>query len=216
MNSITSLSLAAVLGLLAVTTSGCASDASAQEPLQTTESAVSEDALRSEARIVADFKRAVVGLESNGGEGDPDPFKVILVQPQQGDTMSFPSLAKRIGPAIPELPNDYCEDEAPVPCVPNYGFQSGTTMSQYWAEKTAAPNPADYVGDAAGLRAERAKVQKYLKLKTLVAQNLRTPINLTIGVQAYGSIENGAVAQVLVGKLPSGKLLVIYGIDIWT
>ena len=57
----------------------------------------------SEKAAVKEFEAAVVGLMSNGGEGDPSPFKVITVKLGARDTMTNATLAQRIVPRIPEL-----------------------------------------------------------------------------------------------------------------
>lgn len=207
-----SLSISRVLGpaflLLGILATGCATEAEAQ--VSDVELEGGGDALGSEAQVVAAFKKAVRGLKSNGGEGDPMQLKVMLLPGAPNDSMSFPKVATRVGAAIPELREG--TDGAPQV----YGFQCGVTMAAYWAENTAEPKPSDYKGDAAGLRKARSDAAKFRALKLLSDANLKSVVNLTVGVDMDGSIENGAVAQVLAGKLPSGKLLVIYGIDIWT
>ena len=83
-------------------------------------------------------------------------------------------------------------------------------MHEYWARETTLDleNGGDPVE-------EQLRVDKMKALKVLCDAKFTKMVNLTLGV-GNGTIETGEVAHVLIGKLPSGKLLVIYGIDVWT
>ncbi len=170
----------------------------------------SEEALTSgDKAIVNEFKKAVVGLESGGGEGDPQPFEVITVSLRKGDTMNFQTLAVRVGKKIPNLTNPDRDSEED-----GYGFQTGYPMSKYWENELTVQTDLE----PEQMPAERARAAKMKSLKALCDAKLTNMVNLTLGRTYEGgdSIETGEVAHVLIGKLPSGKLLVIYGVDVWT
>jgi len=197
--------LASLLAISSLSLGGCAATV---EPESSSEVA-SEEALTSgDKAIVAEFKKAVQGIESGGGEGDPQQWEVITVSLRKGDTMKFEALTNRVAPKIPNL-SDPSRDESETPI---YGFDLGYPMHEYW-EKELAIDP-----EAEDMPAERARATKMKALKALCESRLTNMVNLTMGRTYEGgdSIETGEVAHTLIGKLPSGKLLVIYGIDVWT
>lgn len=192
----------AFIMLASSVTVGCAADATSDVGEQ-------EADLTSGDRVVVEsLKDAVDGLLSNGSEGDPQPFQVITVSLKAGDTMSFETLARRIGPRIPEVKGH----DSSV----RYGFQNGQPQGEYWTEATAEPNPADYEGDDEGLAQAQKQAAGMREVQKIFAKEVVQTVNITIGQSYSNSIEHGAVAQCLIGKLRSGKLVVIYGIDIWT
>jgi hypothetical protein len=157
------------------------------------------------------FRAALVGISSDGSEGDPVPYRAIVVTAKPGDAWVAETLAARIGPKIPDI-----REKAAV-----YGYQSFTTgsdMANYWADATAIQVEPDADADAVAAATQRS--ERMQQLRVLCDQNLTHMTHMVVGVRSDkrdpGSIENGAVAPMLVGQLPSGKWLVMYGIDIWT
>lgn len=93
-----------------------------------------------------------------------------------------------------------------------------TSSPGVWSRRTRlslqsrAPDP-DQSEDR---KAETLRVAQFKKLKALSEKRFKAVTNFTFGSDRFGSIENGLVAHVLVGRLPSGNLIVIYGYDVWT
>lgn len=199
--------LALVLAASSLSLGGCAAPT---EPESSSE-VESEEALTSgDKAIVDDFKKAVQGLESGGGEGDPQQLQVITVKPRSGEGMDFATLTKRIAPKIPNLADVMADEEEGKGA--SYGFITGRPMKEYWQGKLEVDPDAD---DA---RAESERVEKWRKVNALSDKHFTKVVNFTMGVTYgdVGQIETGEVAHVLIGKLPSGRLVVIYGIDVWT
>jgi hypothetical protein len=170
-------------------------------------SVAAEDDLSREKSDLKIFRDALQGIESNGGEGDPVPYQAILVTSKVGDLLDADTLATRIGAKIPGIRTRNAV----------YGFQSyqsGGDMAVFWAAETAINS------DAEDEEEEKIRVRKMKKLRALCESKLKNLSTLVVGVRSTpadpASIENGAVADVIVGQLPSGKLVVLYGINIWT
>jgi hypothetical protein len=200
MNS--ALRFLAVTALSAFTFGGCASVSPSEQAGDALES--TEEDLSTAAELKP-FRDALVGISSGGSEGDPVAYKAILVTLQPGDTWNADTLAARIGPKLREVRQ----------AGATYGYQSFTTgraMTKFWKEETTAGADADAEDKARALRMKG--------LKALCAQKLTQVTFMVVGVRSISTepstIENGAVAPLIVGKLANGKLVVMYGIDIWT
>jgi hypothetical protein len=192
--------------LLVANATGCAASV---------ESAVDVDADAAEAELsnapdLKLFRDALAGISSSGSEGDPVAYRAVIVRLQAGDTWNADTLANRIGAKIPQLRTR----RQPGASYGYQGFVTGTAMNAYWSKETTAdPNAEDPV--SAKVRAVRMKA-----LKALCAQKLTNVTHMVVGVLGVAtdpaSIETGAVAPLIVGKLANGRLIVLYGIDIWT
>jgi hypothetical protein len=153
------------------------------------------------------FQAALVGISSSGSEGDPVPYRAIVVSLKAGDTWNAETLAARIGAKLPEVRS----------AGATYGYQGFTTgraMTKFWKDETTVP------ADASDPVEAKARAERMKGLKVLCAQKLTNVTSMVVGVRSDAnvpsSIENGAVAPLIVGKLANGKLIVLYGIDIWT
>jgi hypothetical protein len=152
------------------------------------------------------FRDALQGISSRGSEGDPVAYRAIMITLQPGDVWNAETLAARIGPRISRI-----RQSGAV-----YGYQGYATgsraMSAYWAQQTKPQDPADPI--------EVRRAAQMKALQKLCGEKLTRVTSMVVGVRSTpadaSSIENGAVAPLIVGKLASGKLVVMYGIDIWT
>jgi hypothetical protein len=195
--------LMAVSCLVLAAQTGCAPavDVADEEVTQSAEAELSN------AADLKLFRDALVGIDSSGSEGDPVAYRALAITLKTGDAWNADTLATRIGARIPQIRQ----------AGARYGYQgfvTGAAMEAYWAsETTADPGAEDPV--AAKARAGRMKA-----LKTLCKQKLTNVTHMVVGVRSIateaGSIENGAVAPLIVGRLANGRLIVLYGIDIWT
>ena len=173
-----------------------------------------EEELSSRATLKA-FRDALIGIESGGGEGDPVPYRALLVDWKAGDPWNADTLSKRIGPHIREL-GELREGD------PKYGYQGGGRIAEFWHDRTTVDEADLRAQDKSPEDIKKAKqvAAKWAKLKVLCDAKLTDVREIVIGVRSMAntpsSIENGAVAPTLVGKLPNGKVVVMYGIDIWT
>jgi hypothetical protein len=171
------------------------------------EASQSGEAELSNAADLKLFRAALVGISSSGSEGDAVAYRALAIALKAGDSWNADTLATRIGARIPQI------READA----RYGYQSfvtGSAMEAYWMRETnVSPDAEDPA--AAKVRADRMKA-----LKALCKQKLTNVTHMVVGVRSVpsepGSIENGAVAPVIVGRLKNGRLIVLYGIDIWT
>jgi hypothetical protein len=79
-----------------------------------------------------------------------------------------------------------------------------------------APVRADFETDAE-FAAAQATVEKWKALRALVDANLTGVKGYHFGSRSPGgSLETGAVALTIVGQTPSGRVVILYGITIWT
>ena len=90
-------------------------------------------------------------------------------------------------------------------------------LAQTFADYTAEPTDTDGL-DADTIAQEKAQAAQWRKVQALLTEALTDLSYADIGYRAYerGSLETGAVAHVFYGRLPSGALVAIWGIDIWT
>lgn len=185
----------------AVLFTGCASSASREGEVDV-ESA-SEDLTTQEQ--LQPFRDALRGISSRGSEGDPVPYRAIMVTLKEGDTWDADTLAARIGPRISRIR----ERDA---IYGHQQFATGYAMRAFWEQETTPRDPAD--------PNEVARASRMAALRTLCASKLTRVTHLVVGRRSNpaepSSIETGAVAPLIVGKLRNGKLVVMYGIDIWT
>lgn len=86
-----------------------------------------------------------------------------------------------------------------------------------WNDLTADPNPTDYASDEE-LAAAKAEAKQWAEVEALFEGNLQDLRSFVMGYRAYpnSSLETGAVAHVILGRSASGRVIAIYGIDIWT
>jgi hypothetical protein len=187
--------------------SACAStadDGAAASELETSEADLTAVQRSEDKAALKLFQDALIGISSSGSEGDPVAYKAFTMAWKSTDAWDADTLAKRIGGRLPEI-------KSAGAVYGHQGFQTGRSMTSFWkGETTADPSDAD-----AAARASRMKT-----LKALCAKNLTNVTHMVVGVRSVAtdasSIENGAVAPMIIGKLPSGRLVVMYGIDIWT
>lgn len=204
-----SLKLSLILVALAASpllVAGCAADASSSDPA----AAGDEDDVvsASDKQLEQQIRDAVTGLSTSGSEGDPDPYKVVSIKLAKGATTTDDVLLSKILPKLKGLSRS--DDTFP-------GMQDGSKIADYWKEATAAPKRADFDTDADFAQAQKDAAQ-WKKVQDVVTANLHDVRSVTLGYadSRGGSIETGLVAQVIVGILPSGRAIAIYGFDVWT
>lgn len=147
----------------------------------------------SDVKLEKQLEGLLDGLETGGGEGDADPYKVLGYRPKSGEAFDDDLLLTRLLPKmIPASEEAYAN------------FQ----------ERPAADEWKDLIDDADDAQtADKWKVVKKFFDKNLT--NVRT-VTLGWAMEPKGSIETGAVAQVIVGQTASGRVIAIWGVDIWT
>lgn len=170
---------------------GCAADSSA--PVEAGEEA--DVVSSSDAKLKKELGELIAGLETGGGEGDPDPYKVIDYRPKSGEKLDDATLYKRLLPKM--LPGRTGEGEA-------FPGMQERPIADEWKDLTADEDPA------------RAK--KWKEVKKFFDANLKGSRALVLGWASSegGSIETGEVAQVIVGVTASGRIIAIWGVDVWT
>jgi len=172
---------------------GCAAPTESSEaPADSDESEVKAS---NDAKLEKELGALIDGLETGGGEGDADPYKVLGYRPKSGEKFDDALLLKRLLPEM--IPASLDEEE----CFAN--FQERPAADE-WADLTSDEDPA--------LAAKWKAVKKFFDKNM---KNVRT-VTLGWAMQPDGSIETGAVAQVIVGQTASGRVIAIWGIDIWT
>jgi hypothetical protein len=161
----------------------------------------------SDAAIEKEIGGAIVGLETSGGEGEPDPYKVTHLRLRTTEKMTDEVLLRRL---LPKL-RGVARDDDPIAGLDE------TPITSAWAELTAEPN-ASYVQDASVLAKARATAKKWREVKDVVDRTLTNVRYVDMGYRGSpgGSLETGAVAHVIVGQTTSGRVIAIWGIDIWT
>ncbi len=179
-------------------TNACAAtteDFSVDSAAQTT---TSDEALTSADRTaLRQLRTALVGHTSSGSEGDPTQYKAVLLPASLSGSLTNAKVAAAAGPLIPELREVRRRVGGP------FAAQSGVAMDDYWRNELSR----------AGSVPEQARV---VNLMDTVNANMSQISNVVVGVRRSGTLENGAVAPMVVGKLPSGRAVALYGIDIWT
>lgn len=193
-----------MLATLGFSSVGCATEvASSEEAIDENEA----DLNSRERSVLSRLGHAVRGVFWDGSEGDPQQVRVMTVSlPRSASFSNNDALARAIGARVPELKGRNV----------TYGFQAGPSMAEFWQRELAQPDPNEFEGDADGLAREQRRATQMRAVKAIFDQETVASTNLVVGRLENGSIENGAVAACLVGRLPSGKLIVIYGIKIWT
>lgn len=191
-----------VFALLAPLAVGCADDSAA--PAESDEADV---VTASDTALKKEIGDAIAGLETGGGEGDPDPYKVADVKLRRGETMTDDVLLKRLLPKLTGV----ARNDDPIPGL------DPTPIAKAWADYTAAPRPEDYE-TAEELNAAKAAVEKWKNVKKIFDTKLTNVKYFDMGYRSspQGSLETGAVAHVFVGQSPTGRIIAIWGIDIWT
>ncbi len=183
---------------LCALTSACAFTASEGVASQDTELSVSEDSLSSgDKAALRDVREALKGHTSRGSEGDPTQYKAALLPSSLTGELSVAKIAAAAGPVIPEL------RAVRKTTGGTYAAQAGLPMDQYWRNELTR----------AGSVPEQTRV---VNLMNTVNAKMRNIKNVVVGVKHNGSLENGSVAPMLVGNLPSGRVVALYGIDTWT
>lgn len=179
--------------------SACAAIGQDEPAASGMEVATGEEGLSSADRVaLRALRTALVGHTSEGSEGDPTPYKAVLLPATLTGALSKNKVAAAAGPLIPEL-RDVRKAGGGT-----YAAETGKSMDAYWRNELA--------------RAEGSSVEqnRVVNLMNTVNANMRDVRNLVVGVRRQDSIDNGAVAPMVVGKLPSGRAVALYGIDIWT
>lgn len=197
------LALLATLALLLPT--ACAADDGGTPA--TPEAADEQDIVSSpDALLLADLRSASKGLFIPGSEGDDDPVKVYSLRLRAGESPTPEILVERAHKKLQGLAEDGGSD---------YTRSYDESDASGWYQDEA-PVRADFETDAE-FAAAQATVEKWKALRALVDANLT-------GVKGYhfgwrspgGSLETGAVALTIVGQTPSGRVVILYGITIWT
>ncbi len=200
--SIVLLAGAVVLAPLAVGCSGAtSSDANA---------AAGDEAdvvTQTDAALKKELADAIVGLETGGGEGDADPYKLTDLKLAKNEEMTNDVLLKKL---LPKLTGVARTDD-PIPGLDE------TPIAKAWEDYLAEPKPADF-DDPADLAKAKEGAAKWRKVKQIVDAKLHNVKYFDMGYRgsANGSLETGAVAHVIVGQSATGRVFAIWGIDIWT
>ena len=161
-----------------------------------------------DAAVVSDLAKSLDGLATGGGEGDPDPYKVITVDLAAGERLEGKTLLTRL---LPKLEGFEGMDDDLIP-----GFDADD-IQEFWKDTTSAPKRADFDTDE-DFDAAKIDAAKWTKVKAIVDAKLTNVQAFHMGFRHSpdSSLETGPVAVTLVGQLPSGKVVAIYGIVIWT
>lgn len=194
-----------VAALLALTTSvvGCQNDEGAA-------AAAEDDVITStDASFKKELAAAIEGLETGGSEGDPDAYEIADFKLRKGETMTEAVLLARLHPKLDGLNHDDASDmiagldESPI--------------DEAWKDLTADPSADDFDDDES-FELEKAQVAKWRNVKKLFDTKLTHVKYFDMGYRSSptGSLETGAVAHVIVGQTASGRVIAIWGIDIWT
>jgi hypothetical protein len=200
---ITTLFAFFALSLSPLAVVGCADDSSEPAP----ESDEADVVTATDTALKKEIGDAIAGLETGGGEGDADPFKVADVKLRRGETMTDDVLLKRLLPKLMGV----SRDDDPIPGL------DATPIAKAWADYTATPKAEDYE-TAEELAAAKAAAEKWKNVKKIFDTKLTNVKYFDMGYRSspQGSLETGAVAHVFVGQTPTGRIIAIWGIDIWT
>ena len=197
------LALAASLALFATT--GCAASDSTEE-----DGAAEQDVVSTpDAQVLAELRAASQGLFISGSEGDDDPVKVYSLRLRKGESVTPEILVERAHKRLRGLASEEDNGGEYV-----RGFDESTVEGWFQDD---APVREDYETDAEFAVAQ-ANVAKWAKLKTLVESKLTNLKGYHFGWRygKDGSLETGAVALTIVGQTASGRVVILYGITIWT
>lgn len=182
---------------------GCANDDASSPDVAAGEQQFSTSADQSLREKIA---AAIVNLETGGGEGDPDPYKLAEIELAPGEEMTNELLLVRLLPKMIEPFDDY------VPGLEEY------PVEQMWASYTAEPNPADY-DDPEELDTDRQKAASWREVQRLFESELMNVKYFDMGYSSSPgwSLETGEVAHVFVGQsVRTGRIFAVWGIDVWT
>jgi hypothetical protein len=190
-----------VLALAVPAATGCAADASPAEASEAQEVVAGTD-----AALKREIAAAIVGLETGGGEGDPDPYKLVDLKLSRGESMTDDVLLARLLPKM--MPTDDAE------AIPGLDPEP---VASAWVGVTAEPTPDDFE-DVKELEAAKQTALKWRKVKQIFDAKLTNVKYFDMGYRAFpnGSLETGAVAHVFVGQSSTGRVIAIWGIDIST
>jgi hypothetical protein len=162
----------------------------------------------SDEAIYEELSSAVVGLETNGSEGDPDPYQVYVFDLAPDQSLTCEHLTAQLLPQIAEFDPDDPTDEY----IP--GCDVGD-LAEFFAANTA-PNPDDY--DPEDFPAAQAAAVKWAAVKALMDENLGEQGYYDVGFRygQDGSLETGPVAFTVIGRSATGRVFAIAGVVIWT
>lgn len=199
------LSLALAASLALFTTTGCA-------PRDTTEAdgAAEQDVVSTpDAQVLAELRAASKGLFIPGSEGDDDPVKVYSLRLRKGESVTPEILLERAHQHLRGLGGD---DDNGGDYV--RGWDEGDVEG--WFQQDP-PVREDYETDAEFAEAQEA-VTQWADFKALVESKLTNLKGYHFGWRygADGSLETGPVALTVVGQTASGRVVILYGITIWT
>ncbi len=195
--------LLALVALAAPVSLGCANAVDSEVVAGETQDLTSAD-----RELEQELEAALAGLETGGGEGDPDPYRVFGVALGSDEEMTDEVLLERL---LPKLFSD-----APVgDMIPGLEEQSA---AKAWARNVADPDPADWEGDDEGLELAKEAAAKWRAVKAIFDAKLMNVKYFDMGYRSApgGSLETGEVAHVFVGVSATGRIVAISGIDIWT
>ncbi|MFO0678774.1 MAG: hypothetical protein U0169_19735 [Polyangiaceae bacterium] len=161
-----------------------------------------------DAAVIAELAKSLDGLATGGGEGDPDPYKVLAVDLAAGEKLEGKTLLTRLLPKLEGF-DGMADDLVP-------GFDTDD-IAEFWSDATATPARADFDTDE-DFDAAKLDAKKWKNVKAVVDAKLTNVQAFHLGYRSSptSSLETGPVAVTLVGQLPSGKVVAIYGIVIWT
>ena len=198
-----SFALAASLALFATT--GCATSDGAAEDGVAEQDIVSTP----DAQVLAELRTASKGLFVSGSEGEDDPVKVYSLRLRKGETPTPEILVERAHRRLRGLAS---EEDGNGEYV--RGFEKSDVDG--WFEQDP-PVRENYATDAEFANAQ-ATVAKWAEFKSVVESKLTNLKGYHFGWRygADGSLETGAVALTVVGQTASGRVVILYGITIWT
>src|SRR4051812_39428381 len=140
------------LVLAAPFATGCAADSSA--PVESAD----DDLVKSgDAAIIRAISDAISGLETGGGEGDADPYRVIDVKLAKSDAMTDKLLLDKL---LPKLPGFEGVDGDVIPGLDE------TPIAKAWALNTEDPDPKQY-DDAKELAKARAEAAQWRRVQAV-------------------------------------------------
>jgi len=160
-----------------------------------------------DAAITSALRAAIGGLETGGGEGDPDPYKLATAELAPGEKLTGDALLQKLLPSLEGF-------EGTDDVIPGH---DRSNLRDFWRGATRTPVREDFEDDAS-FEAGKVAAGKWRKVKAIVESTLVNVQYYHLGYRSYpeGSLETGPVALTLVGRTPRGTLVALYGIVIWT
>lgn len=160
-----------------------------------------------DAAITSALQAAIDGLETGGGEGDPDPYKLATADLPATEKLTGDALVQKL---LPNLEGFEGTDDV----IPGH---DRSNLRDFWRDATRTPVREDFEDDGS-FEAAKVAQGKWRKVKAIVESTLVNVQYYHLGYRSYpeGSLETGPVALTLVGRTPKGTVVALYGIVIWT